>query len=211
MNWSRSDLRQSDLVHGFRPAFYKGSKNAKATKALGDLFTLSDAMSNRSEGDLRPLLLLEDILKGTGEFAFASQPPNRVAAGRFRVFRRGQILYARMRPALNKCAFIGELFEGGHCSPEFFVLDPSPKYDPLFLTALLLSPKVNEALSNFVSGSSRPRLQWEHFAITQVELPTAAMQKNVGAAFSSFLRNRAELHRKYGRERQVFESVIGSL
>ncbi|HEX3550974.1 MAG TPA: hypothetical protein VHT53_11390 [Candidatus Elarobacter sp.] len=207
--WHRDDLRQSALSRGYRPAFYRwhGTADENAVR-LDAIVVLSEAAAMRSDA-ARPLILLEDVRKDTGELRW-TVPPMRTGTGRYKVFEPGQLLYARMRPNLNKCIVIDDAVGPGFCSPEFLVLQPARGYDPYYVCALLLTRAVNAQLTAFVSGSSRPRLQWEQFAGVRVNLHPKTRRREIASSFRRFLAERARHRAAYeSLEKQFLDSVDG--
>ncbi len=74
-------------------------------------------------------------------------------------FRRGDVLYGKLRPYLDKAAVAGV---DGICSTELLVLRPKPGIDSRFLAAVAHAPQfIEHALSDTV-GKQYPRTSWNH-------------------------------------------------
>ncbi|WP_165366199.1 restriction endonuclease subunit S [Brumimicrobium glaciale] len=98
-------------------------------------------------------------------------------------FSKGDILYSRMRPNLNK-VYKAE-FEGV-CSGEFFVLKCSDSLNTDFLKYLLHSDDFVEYATNKAKGD-RPRLSYDDFSLYKTSLiPISEQEKIVQDIDSKF-------------------------
>jgi type I restriction enzyme S subunit len=80
---------------------------------------------------------------------------------------KGQVLYGRMRPYLNK-VYRAEF--DGTCSGEFIVLKCFPNFSPDLLTYILHSRNFVRFANHKTSGD-RPRISYEEIADYQIALP----------------------------------------
>ena len=91
-------------------------------------------------------------------------------------FNRGDILYGRLRPYLNK-VWVADF--DGLCSAEFIVFPGSDALDSDFLAFLLSS----EAFATFASGhvsGERPRVRFNALQSFKIRLPPTAEQSRIG-------------------------------
>ena len=65
---------------------------------------------------------LEHVRSGSGELVGFSQRPANTVKSRSKLFKRGDVLFGRMRPELNKVYFAEGEVKEGICSTEFVVL-----------------------------------------------------------------------------------------
>ncbi len=185
--WQRNDLHQSSLTNGLRASFYRQASHSDSSWSLSDLVNCDDSTATREYYDSAPLILLEDVERYTGDLVDRAALSRRNASGRYKVYRENHLLYGRMRPALNKCMIVPVDVSPGHCSPEFLVLRVREPFDPFFVCSLILSEAVCQKLAAFVSGSSRPRVQWEHFANVQIDLPSSSRQRIIALEYRARL------------------------
>ncbi len=82
-------------------------------------------------------------------------------------FEKGQVLYGRMRPYLNK-VYRAEF--DGTCSGEFIVLKCLPNFSPDLLTYILHSRNFVRFANHKTSGD-RPRISYEEIADYAIALP----------------------------------------
>lgn len=92
-------------------------------------------------------------------------------------FKKGDVLYGRMRPYLNK---VWRAEFDGVCSSEFLVLPERPGLNTKFL-ALRLSAKDFVAFSNSQSSGERPRVHFSKLADFPLALPPAEEQDRIVA------------------------------
>jgi type I restriction enzyme S subunit len=82
------------------------------------------------------------------------------------VFQRGDVLYGKLRPYLDK-AIIAE--EAGICTTELLVLRPKEGVDPRFLVGVVHAPSFVEHAVAGTTGVQHPRTSWNH--VSGFELP----------------------------------------
>lgn len=94
-------------------------------------------------------------------------------------FEPGDVLYARLRPYLNKvCA--PEF--AGLASSEFLVFKPRTWLEPKFLMYTLNAPDFVGFANSLNQGVGRPRVRWEQIASYGIRLPPLAEQRRIVAA-----------------------------
>lgn len=99
---------------------------------------------------------LEHISSGTGELLDFMAVKGEVILSASPKFRRGDILYGRLRPYLNK-VWVAEF--DGVCSGKAIVLRPNKnRLNPYFLQCLLLSQITQQQILPLQSGTSLPRI-----------------------------------------------------
>lgn len=130
-----------------------------------------------------------------------------------KIYTKGDILYGRLRPSLNKVYYVDQNVENGICSTEIFVLKPITNLvDPVFLAEMLASDLVNKAAISLIRGASLPRIQIDDFLDIKIPLPSMHKQK----LYADFIaRNRKQwiAFRSYAQTapQYIQESVINSL
>lgn len=92
------------------------------------------------------------------------------------VFRRGDVLYGKLRPYLNKVCIPD--FDG-ICSTDFLVFRPSPALDQRLLMHFLSQPGTVEYANHHSSGVQLPRVSFEKLAELEVPIPPLAEQKRI--------------------------------
>jgi hypothetical protein len=101
---------------------------------------------------------------------------------RSKIFRRGDLLYGRLRPSLNKVFVADAPISEGICSGEFYVLTPdASQVLPHFARALMASRCVRDVVKEMTTGSALPRLQLADLLKIEVPLPPLNVQRAIEA------------------------------
>ena len=115
---------------------------------------------------------LENIISDTGEYVSTSDKQSISSAG---VFKKGQILFPKLRPYLNKI-HLAEF--DGICSTEFHIFEPK-NISAEFLSIYLRSSLVVNQTKHLMTGNTLPRLQTEDIKKLPVPLVSDAIQLKV--------------------------------
>lgn len=142
-------------------------------KVLGDVTTKSKAKATPAEyPDLKFIGM--DCIEANGLTpTFLYDFREFKSSGNY--FKRGQVLYGRMRPYLNKVYQAG--FDGA-CSGEFIVLDCIESLQPDYLKYILHSKEFVRFATAKTSGD-RPRVTYEEIANFPIPLPPLAEQERI--------------------------------
>jgi type I restriction enzyme S subunit len=111
---------------------------------------------------------LENIVGDTGEYIPSEEKQSISSAG---IFEKGQILFPKLRPYLNK-VYHAEF--DGICSTEFHIFD-SPIYRNEFLAIYLRSNLIVSQTKHLMTGNTLPRLQTED--IRRLPVPRISLEK----------------------------------
>ena len=141
--------------------------------------TLDDVTSPRghkadpqSLGDM-PFLGMDHIEAHTSKL-LGSQPVRELKSA-VAVFKKGDLLYGRLRSYLNK-VHLAE-FDGA-ASAEFIVFPPSEAIEQRFLQSLLRSPDYR-VLADQRSTGDRPRVKFDNVSDFEFSLPPLAEQRRI--------------------------------
>lgn len=145
----------------------------KRLKKNNEIFKLKDILNNKRktttdflESDI--YVGLENIASNTGEYIPTS---DKLSISNANVFRKGQILFPKLRPYLNK-VYLAEF--DGICSTEFHVFD-SDRFSNEFLAIYLRSDLIVHQTKHLMTGNTLPRLQTEDI----YNLPVPNLPKSV--------------------------------
>jgi type I restriction enzyme, S subunit len=124
------------------------------------------------------------------------------------MFSKGDVLYGKMRPYLNKVWLAS--FDG-LCSPEFLVFKCRKDLNSEFL-ALRLNAEDFVAFANLQISGERPRVDFERLSVFALQLPPADEQDriilNLNAKLSALERGERILHRTQGRVKRYRVAVL---
>jgi type I restriction enzyme S subunit len=145
-----------------------------STPRLADVSQPSSAKVEPSQCPEAPYLSLEHIESATGRIiqnGIGSDVHSTKA-----VFHRGDVLYGRLRPYLNKVAI--PTFDG-ICSTDILVFRPVAGIDNRYLARFLSTAAVVDFASHNSAGVQLPRIGLEKLGELQMPLPPLAEQKRI--------------------------------
>ena len=126
--------------------------------------------SNITEDDI--YIGLENIISKTGEYI---QTNDKTSISSANIFKKGQILFPKLRPYLNK-VYLAEF--DGLCSTEFHVFT-AKGLSPEFLSIYLRSSLVVNQTKHLMTGNTLPRLQTEDINNIPVPNPPKEIQEKI--------------------------------
>lgn len=119
---------------------------------------------------------LENIESQTGVLLGNIQTDYSTVKSSKNVFRKGDILYGKLRPNLNK-VYLANI--DGICSTDILVLRPNNPNLAVFYKHYLLSEAFNSEVLSTVSGQQLPRTSWER--INRIPVPPLDIQQQLVA------------------------------
>lgn len=136
-------------------------------------------------------LSLAHVKSHTGELCDANED----ASGTCFLYEPENVLFARLRPYLNK-VYCSEM--AGCCSPEFHVLRllPHSKLLPEYLAAILRSSLVLAQTRHMMTGNTHPRLANDDVVNLRIPVPPLPIQQQIAAE----VRRRREAARRLRME-----------
>lgn len=139
-------------------------------------------------------LSLANVQSHTGELVKTTED----VAGACSVFQRGDVLFARLRPYLNK---VHAAENDGCCSPEFHVLRvrDSTALLPDYLAAILRSSLTLAQTRHMMTGNTHPRLSNEDVANLVIPVPKPSVQEKIAIE----ARRRREVARRLRSEAEA--------
>jgi type I restriction enzyme, S subunit len=143
---------------------------------LGNVVTLSDKKVEPSALEEVPYVGLEHIEKDTGrllEFGTSSEVKSTKSK-----FNTGDLLYGKLRPYLNKVAYVDF---GGVCSTDILVFKKNPYISNKFLSFRFLSKDFVRYASQNVNGVQHPRVNFQTLSEFPISLPPLNEQHRIVA------------------------------
>lgn len=117
---------------------------------------------------------LEDIEKNSGRIVKRLKVRERKIVGEKVVFKKGQVLYSKLRPYLKKILVAPE---DGVCSSEIVPFSPFEYLDADYLVTVLKSPHVDYTINLVTYGVKMPRVGTDTMLNLLIPLPPLAEQK----------------------------------
>ena len=127
---------------------------------------------------------LEDIEKDTGKIINHCPASARRITGEKVVFRKGQILYSKLRPYLKKILVAPQ---DGICTPELVPFSVFDGIDANYMVAVLRSPHVDFAINSVTYGVKMPRVGTETMVNLPIPLPPLPEQHRIVAKIEELL------------------------
>jgi type I restriction enzyme, S subunit len=151
-------------------------ESGNAAVPLEEMATfVRDTVSAPGPGDF--YLGLANVEPHTGELLV--NPEEELPDGDCVAFKKGDVLYSKLRPYLNK-VHLAE--REGVASPEFFVLRPNEEVRAAYLAAILRAPIVLAQTRHMTSGNTHPRLTTQDVHSMYLPKPDTTYQDAVAAA-----------------------------
>ena len=130
---------------------------------------------NQHEGDII-CIGLENIEKNTGRIVGDYHRKYSEIKSKKNIFRKGDILYGKLRPNLNK-VYLSEY--NGICSTDILVLKINSQINETMLYYYLLSATFNNKVLETVSGQQLPRTSWEKISNIKIPVPPLEEQQKI--------------------------------
>lgn len=148
------------------------------TVTVGDLFeVVTDTVNPANETGTVSYIGLENIESGTGKIIGKLECDINTIKSTKRVFKNTDILFGKLRPALNKVAFPNK---NGVCSTDIIVLRSKSKDTlPEFYSVLLRNSEFNKQVLNGVSGGQLPRVDVSYLLSLPIYKVPLAEQREV--------------------------------
>ena len=145
---------------------------------LGDCTGYAQTKEKISPKDIRGdmwSLDLEDIQKDTGAILVKTKASERKINGDKVVFRKGQVLYSKLRPYLKKILVAPD---DGICTPEFVPFD-TYLVDENYIAYVLKSPHIDYVINSVTYGVKMTRVGTDTMINLLIPLPSLAEQKRI--------------------------------
>jgi hypothetical protein len=193
----------AEYYHAERLAAISALENNPAVTArrLSDIVGFARNTANPAESEM-PYLGLSGVIANTGELSGAVEEAESPAFE----YRAGDVLYARLRPYLNKVLYAEK---SGICSTEFHVMRIKPDVGdvlPEYLAAIMRSSVTVRQTRHMMTGNTHPRISSEH--VRNLRLPIPALDVQRGVAME--MRDAAERSRRLKRAAQAEWAVAES-
>ena len=152
------------------------------------LFSRSDktVMPSSIDGPVT-YLGLENIEPHTGQLIgeLIEDEPTNIKSTK-NIFNRGDILYGKLRPNLNKVWYADR---DGICSSDIFVMQPvNSQVISKFYEHIFRSKQFNRETLKRLSGAQLPRINWQSLAAIEIPLPPLEVQREIVSEIESYQR-----------------------
>jgi restriction endonuclease S subunit len=119
---------------------------------------------------------LENIESNTGRLLNVPLVQGRDIKSIKSIFRKGDILYGKLRPNLNKVIVADR---DGIASTDIWVLRARPTVEPRYVANFLRSPQIVQRMSQIAVGANLPRVDADAFDSISIPLPPFSEQLRI--------------------------------
>ena len=171
-------LRTGDLVESLEDWAFEELPDSWGLCCLGELCDYGNCLNvdTASISDSAWILDLEDIEKDSGVVLRKVRKSERNAASTKHFFHRGQVLYSKLRPYLNKVVLSDE---DGYCTSEILPLEFERNVLPQYARYYLMSPLFLEYANKCSYGVKMPRLGTIDGKKSIISIPPIEEQKRI--------------------------------
>ena len=171
-------LRTGDLVESLEDWAFEELPDSWGICCLGELCDYGNCLNVDTESisDSAWILDLEDIEKDSGVVLRKVRKSERNAASTKHFFHRGQVLYSKLRPYLNKVVLSDE---DGYCTSEILPLEFERNVLPQYARYYLMSPVFLEYANKCSYGVKMPRLGTVDGKKSIISIPPIEEQKRI--------------------------------
>lgn len=132
-----------------------------------------------------------------------------------RSVRAGDVLFATIRPTLQRIAIVPDELDGAVCSTGYFVLRPNNQTSGKFLFYRLLGRPFCEEMASLQRGASYPAVSDRDVRQHQMSLPPLPEQKRIVAildkAFAAIATATANTEKNLANARELFENFVNHI
>ena len=180
---------------------FKGFTGAWEEKVLGEILSVRNEFVDSSLYDLD--VELENLISNSGILVGDTSVRTQTTS----LFRKGDILFGRLRPYLNKWWFAEK---DGVKSGEIWALETSSKYSNSFAYLLVQSRKFLE-IANVTSGTKMPRADWRSLTAITFNSPSKLEQTHLGLFFRRLDSQIAESRAVLEKSRQLKKAMLAKM
>ena len=168
---------------------------------LGEVASMRRELLAAPEGRF---LGLANVESDTGQIAQKVDEASQGAVSQALRYQRGDVLYGRLRPYLNK---VHLATSSGACSPEFIVLSPGPEVMPEFLANVMRTSAVVDQAKQLIAGNTLPRVSANDVSRLLLPVPDLEWQRRLCERVEAVREQALESRR---RSKEVWESAARS-
>lgn len=192
-------------------------KNGWATKTLGEVLqrteTINPLQSPQGEFDY---IDVSSVSNTTFQIVATQRLKGRDAPSRARkLVRVKDVLFATIRPTLQRIAIVPEYLDKQICSTGYFVLRPKPEIDHRFVFYSLFTEKFMKQMESLQKGASYPAVTDGEVKAQLIPVPPLSEQQRIvgilDEAFEGLATAKANAEKNLQNARAIFESHLTSV
>lgn len=122
---------------------------------------------------------LGDIESKTGRIIKDNAIKGKNMTSSYNLLKKGDVIYAKLRPYLKKCIYIENDIKNLVCSSEFIVFSPRNDVDGEYLSYILRTDLVHDQINHLYSGVGRPRISKKYLVNIKIPMPVKLADQKV--------------------------------
>lgn len=127
-----------------------------------------------------------------------------------KVIRAGDVIFATVRPTLQRVAIVPEHLDGQVCSTGYVVLRPKPSLNSRYLFYYLFSSYFRHQMERLQKGASYPAVTDGEVRSQIIAVPALAVQNEIVAHFDSLITSARELDRIASKKQAAVALLEGA-
>ena len=132
-----------------------------------------------------------------------------------RLVKTNDVLFATVRPTLQRIALVPADLDGQVCSTGYFVLRPKHGIEPRFIFYFLFSETFRDRMERLQKGASYPAVTDSDVRTQPISIPSLPVQRRIigilDGAFESIATAKANAEKNLQNARALFESHLDSV
>ncbi|WP_295386274.1 restriction endonuclease subunit S [uncultured Thiodictyon sp.] len=187
------------------------------TKTLGDVFGKTETVNpvQAPEAEFQ-YIDVSSISNKTFRVEQVQQLRGKDAPSRARrLVRANDVLFATIRPTLQRIAIIPEELDGVVCSTGYFILRPKSEIDHRFLFYFLFTEGFMGQMESLQKGASYPAVTDAEVRAQEFSFPSLAEQQRIvgilDEAFEGIATAKANAEKNLQNARAIFESYLNAV
>jgi type I restriction enzyme S subunit len=187
------------------------------TKSLGEILLKTETVNPAAKpDDYFEYIDVSSVSNETHEIEETQQLKGKDAPSRARrLVKAGDVIFATIRPTLQRIARVPEKLDGQVCSTGYFVMRPSSEVDGQYLFYSLFTEQFMRGMESLQKGASYPAVTDPEVRSQLISYPTLKEQHRIvnllDEAFTSIATAKANTEKNLQNARELFESHVESI
>ena len=184
------------------------------TKSLGEILLKTDTVNPAATPeDEFEYIDVSSVSNETYEIEETQQLKGKDAPSRARrLVKAGDVIFATIRPTLQRIARVPASLDGQVCSTGYFVMRPCPELDAQYLFYSLFTEQFMSGMESLQKGASYPAVTDAEVRSQQISYPAIQEQRRIvtllDEAFADIATAKANAEKNLQNTRSVFERYV---
>jgi type I restriction enzyme S subunit len=187
------------------------------TKSLGEILLKTETVNPAATPDDKfEYIDVSSVSNETYEIEVTQQLKGKDAPSRARrLVKAGDVIFATIRPTLQRIARVPASLDGQVCSTGYFVMRPCPELDAQYLFYSLFTEQFMSGMESLQKGASYPAVTDAEVRSQQINYPAIQEQRRIvtllDEAFADTATAKANAEKNLQNARELFTRISGSV